>query len=84
MTMLTYRGNGYVMLKGYKSPYANLHFKLAQGIVRRLYSLGYVDRNEYYYWLLYMGYSPEQVDRLYALDSSATVKFFRSEAEKLK
>lgn len=84
MTEIIDLGNGYGMLKGYKSPYANFHFRLTQDSIRRLYSLGYLNRDEYYQWLLHLGYSLEHISWLYALDSSATVKFFRSEAERLK
>lgn len=84
MTEIIDLGNGYGKVIGYKSPYANLHIELKPTEIRRLYSLGYLSRDEYYHWLLYLGYSSEQVDFLYALDSSATVKFFRQEAERLK
>lgn len=77
-------GDSCGILVGYKSPYANLHFRLTQCGIRRLYSLGYLSRDEYYYWLLYLGYSEGQVGRLYALDSSPFVRFIRSEVERLK
>lgn len=84
MTEIIDLGNGRGLLRGYKSPYANLHFRLTQVSIRRLYSLGYLNRDEYYQWLLHLGYSFEHIRWLYALDSSDVVKFFRSEAERLK
>ena len=84
MTEIIDLGNGYGMVVGYKSPYANLHIELKQSEIRRLYSLGYLSRDEYYHYLLNLGYSERQADWLYALDSSPVVKSFRSEAERLK
>lgn len=84
MTKIIDLGNGQGMIEKYRSPYANLHFELKPNQIRRLYSLGYLSRDEYYYWLLYLGYSPEQVDWLYALDSSAFVKLICSEVERLE
>lgn len=84
MTEIIDLGNGRGMIAGYKSPYANLHFELRLSQIRRLYSLDYLSGDEYYHWLLYLGYSPEQVDWLHALDSSAFVKLICSEVERLE
>lgn len=63
-------GNGYGMIEGYKSSSANLHFRLRPSYIRRFYLEGYLNRDEYYYWLSYLGYTSKQIDWLYALDST--------------
>jgi hypothetical protein len=84
MTKIIDLGNGRGMLTYWYSPYANLHIELKQGTIRRLYTLGYLSKNEYFHWLDRLGYAPEAIKWLYALDSSDVVKFFRSESERLK
>ncbi len=69
MTTILDCGNGRGKLLNYHSPYASLFFDLTPDRIRRFCLSGYLSRDEYYYWLLYLGYSPKQIDWLYALDS---------------
>lgn len=61
MTKIVDLGSGRGLIKQYHSKYANLHIDLIPQRIRRLYALGYLSLDEFYYWLYHFGYSDSQI-----------------------
>jgi len=66
MTEIRDLGNGYGLIRGYRSRYATLTFPFDLSVVKRLYREGYIDKNEAITVLLWMGYSEGEITILLA------------------